>query len=228
MLSLYTDLTPYILSILLGVIGYAIFFHWKLTSASNSFLFYSSKPEIVEKCRSANEENNLEQIPYKIFDKFSDSEMIRRSQDFYLLMNARRSVRHFSNKDVPLEVIKNLVRTAGTSPSGAHTQPWTFVLVKNRDVKKCIRKIVEFEEEINYKQRMGEKWCNDLAKFRTNWVKPYLECAPYLILIFKQIYSVDESGNRKEHYYNEISVSIACGILLAAIQVRSLIDRLLY
>lgn len=106
----------------------------------------------------------------------------------------------------------------GTSPSGAHTEPWTFVVVSNAETKSRIREIVESEEETNYKKRMGDKWLNDLKKFNTSWIKPYLDIAPYLIIIFKQAYSYDEGGERKEHYYNEISVSISTGILLAALQ----------
>lgn len=107
----------------------------------------------------------------------------------------------------------------GTSPSGAHTQPWSFVVVKNPALKSQIREIVEKEEEINYKKRMNNRWLKDLEKFRTNWIKPYLDDAPVLILVFKQVYSMNAEGERQEHYYNEISTSIACGILLAAIQV---------
>ncbi|XP_059699353.1 iodotyrosine deiodinase 1 isoform X2 [Haemorhous mexicanus] len=106
----------------------------------------------------------------------------------------------------------------GTSPSGAHTEPWTFVVVQDPYLKHKIREIVEEEEEINYKKRMGERWVNDLKRLRTNWIKEYLDTAPYLILIFKQVYGRLPNGKKKTHYYNEISVSIACGILLAALQ----------
>ncbi|NXS66019.1 IYD1 deiodinase, partial [Pandion haliaetus] len=106
----------------------------------------------------------------------------------------------------------------GTSPSGAHTEPWTFVVVQDPYLKHKIREIVEEEEEINYKKRMGDRWVNDLKRLRTNWIKEYLDTAPYLILIFKQVYGWLPNGKKKTHYYNEISVSIACGILLAALQ----------
>lgn len=107
----------------------------------------------------------------------------------------------------------------GTAPSGAHTEPWTYVLVKSHEIKQEIRELIEAEEEINYKKRMGNVWVNDLKPLKTNWIKPYLTDAPYLICIFKQIYGIKENGKKKVHYYNEISVAIATGLLLAAIQV---------
>lgn len=145
--------------------------------------------------------------------------MLQRSLEFYQLMNKRRTVRHFSSETVPNDVIKNIIRTAGTAPSGAHTEPWTFVVVRDKQVKEKIRQIIEEEEEINYKKRMGKVWTADLKPLRTNWVKEYLTVAPCLILVFKQMYSFKPDGRKRLHYYNEQSVSIAEGILLAAIQV---------
>ncbi|XP_063089080.1 iodotyrosine deiodinase 1 isoform X2 [Cavia porcellus] len=112
---------------------------------------------------------------------------------------------------------------SGTAPSGAHTEPWTFVVVKDPAVKHQIRQIVEEEEEINYMKRMGPRWVTDLKKLRTNWIKEYLDTAPILILIFKQVHGFAANGKKKIHYYNEISVSIACGILLAALQNAGLV-----
>ncbi|XP_067301707.1 iodotyrosine deiodinase [Pseudorasbora parva] len=163
------------------------------------------------------EEENIAHIPYTPA-QYSAAEMLERSKEFYSLMNLRRSVRFISPDPVPKEVIDNVIRTAGTAPSGAHTEPWTFVVVSDTDVKHKIREIVEEEEEINYKQRMGDKWVHDLKRLRTNWVKEYLDVAPYLILVFKQTHGVLPNGKKKTHYYNEISVSISCGILLAALQ----------
>ncbi|KAG8583516.1 hypothetical protein GDO81_008451 [Engystomops pustulosus] len=116
-----------------------------------------------------------------------------------------------------------LAEEDGTSPSGAHTEPWTFVVVEDPEVKHKIREIIEEEEEINYRKRMGDKWVNDLKRLKTNWVKEYLDTAPYLILIFKQVYGIISNTKKRTHYYNEISVSIACGILLAAIQNAGLV-----
>ncbi|XP_056305288.1 iodotyrosine deiodinase 1 [Danio aesculapii] len=168
------------------------------------------------------EEENLPHVPYSPV-QYSVSEMLDRSERFYSLMNLRRSVRFISPESVPKEVIDNVIRTAGTAPSGAHTEPWTFVVVSDTDVKHRIREIIEEEEEINYKQRMGDKWVQDLKRLRTNWVKEYLDVAPYLILVFKQAYGVLPGGKKKTHYYNEISVSISCGILLAALQNAGLV-----
>ncbi|CAM5101663.1 unnamed protein product [Eretmochelys imbricata] len=151
-------------------------------------------------------------------ERYSEDEMIKRSKEFYELLNKRRSVRFISNEPVPREVINNVIKAAGTSPSGAHTEPWTFVVVQDPEVKHRIREIIEEEEEINYKKRMGDRWVNDLKRLRTNWIKVYLDTAPYLILIFKQVYGMLPNGQKKTHYYNEISVSIACGLLLAALQ----------
>uniref|UniRef100_A0A452T5Z0 Iodotyrosine deiodinase 1 n=1 Tax=Ursus maritimus TaxID=29073 RepID=A0A452T5Z0_URSMA len=163
-------------------------------------------------------EESVDHIPFS-HTRYPEKEMVKRSQEFYELLNKRRSVRFISNEQVPMEVIDNVIKAAGTAPSGAHTEPWTFVVVKDLDVKHKIREIIEEEEEINYLKRMGRQWVTDLKKLRTNWIKEYLDTAPVLILIFKQVHGFAANGKRKVHYYNEISVSISCGILLAALQV---------
>lgn len=167
-------------------------------------------------------EEEVEHIPFS-HTRYPEKEMAKRSQEFYELLNKRRSVRFISNEQVPMEVINNVIKAAGTAPSGAHTEPWTFVVVKDPDTKHKIREIIEKEEEINYMKRMGHQWVTDLKKLRTNWVKEYLDTAPVLILIFKQVHGFTASGKKKVHYYNEISVSIACGILLAALQNAGLV-----
>lgn len=161
-------------------------------------------------------------IPF-IHKSYETPEMIRRSLEFYTELNKRRSLRFFSEAAVPREVIENLILTAGTAPSGAHTEPWTYVVVSDPELKQQIRDIIEQEEETNYLQRMGKKWTTDLKFVRTNWIKPYLTKAPYLILQFKQTYGLMENGKRKVHYYNEISCSISAGLLLAAIQWSGLV-----
>ncbi|XP_070782371.1 iodotyrosine deiodinase [Enoplosus armatus] len=165
----------------------------------------------------SNEEEHVQHVPYSP-PRYTEETMLKRSRDFYTLLNQRRSVRFISPEPVPREVIDNVIRTAGTAPSGAHTEPWTFVVVSDPETKHQIRLIVEEEEEVNYRQRMGDKWVNDLAKLKTNWIKEYLDVAPYLVLIFKQTYGILPNSKKKTHYYNEISVSISCGILLAALQ----------
>ncbi|XP_004404126.1 PREDICTED: iodotyrosine dehalogenase 1 [Odobenus rosmarus divergens] len=167
-------------------------------------------------------EENVEHIPLS-HTRYPEKEMVKRSQEFYELLNKRRSVRFISNEQVPMEVIDNVIKAAGTAPSGAHTEPWTFVVVKDMDMKHKIREIIEEEEEVNYLKRMGRQWVTDLKKLRTNWIKEYLDTAPILILIFKQVHGFAANGKRKVHYYNEISVSIACGILLAALQNAGLV-----
>ncbi|XP_077409044.1 iodotyrosine deiodinase [Vanacampus margaritifer] len=167
-------------------------------------------------------QEDVAHLPFSL-ERHDEEQMLHRSQRFYALMNQRRSVRFFSPEPVPREVIHNVVRTAGTAPSGAHTEPWTFVVVSNPDIKHRVRLIVEEEEEVNYRQRMGDKWVNDLAPLKTNWIKEYLDVAPYLILVFKQVYGNLPDSKKMTHYYNEISVSIACGILLAALQNAGLV-----
>ncbi|TNM95018.1 iodotyrosine deiodinase 1 [Takifugu flavidus] len=163
------------------------------------------------------EEQDIPHVPYSAM-RYPEETMVERSKEFYRLLNQRRTVRSISPEPVPREVIDNVILTAGTAPSGAHTEPWTFVVVSDPEMKHQIRQIVEEEEEVNYRQRMGDKWVKDLAKLRTNWIKDYLDVAPYLILIFKQTYGILPNNKKKTHYYNEISVSIASGILLAALQ----------
>ncbi|XP_069014447.1 iodotyrosine deiodinase [Embiotoca jacksoni] len=165
----------------------------------------------------SNEEEEHAHVPYSPL-RYPEETMLERSQALYTLMNQRRSVRFISPEPVPREVIDRVIHTAGTAPSGAHTEPWMFVVVSDPEIKHKIRLIVEEEEEVNYRQRMGDKWVHDLTKFRTNWFKEYLDVAPYLILIFKQTYGILPNNKKKTHYYNEISVAISCGILLAALQ----------
>ncbi|KAF2361329.1 Nitroreductase [Trinorchestia longiramus] len=142
----------------------------------------------------------------------------KRSLEFYKLMNERRSVRFFSQEPVPEKVIENLIRTAGTAPSGAHTEPWRFIAVRDPDYKMQIRTIVEQEEEINYMKRMGVQWTSDLKAMRTTHIKEYLTDAPWILLVFKQVYTVLPDGRRRNNYYHEISTAIAGGLLLSAIQ----------
>ena len=157
------------------------------------------------------------------FERLSTQEMARRSEEFYLTMSKRRSVRDFSSDPVPVEVIHNIIKTAGTCPSGAHTEPWTFVVVADKEVKAKIRDIIEQEEYLNYDHRMGDKWVKDLRFIRTTNEKPYLETAPYVIIVFKQPDHVDKKGVHHHHYYFEISTAMACGMLVTAIQNAGLV-----
>ncbi len=162
------------------------------------------------------------QIPYKP-QRFPEGEMVAKSREFYETLNKRRSVRFFSGEPVPMEVIENIIRAAGTAPSGAHCEPWTFVVVKDPKIKSQVREIVEQEEYLNYDRRMGEKWVTDLKFIGTSHEKPYLEEAPYLILVMKQQYHIGEDGTKYTHYYYEISTAIAAGFLLTAIHMAGLV-----
>ena len=154
--------------------------------------------------------------------KKNDQEIFEHSHKFMQLMLSRRSVRDFSSKAVPDNVIENILKTAISSPSGANKQPWSFVVVKSRGLKKKIRIAAEKEEKKFYSQRATDEWLNDLNKFETTWEKPFLEEAPALIIVFRQSY--DNSGNRKrKNYYVNESVGIASGFLLTAIQNAGLV-----
>jgi nitroreductase len=155
-------------------------------------------------------------IPYRP-KTYSSDEMMKRSQEFYQWANSRRSVREFSNKPVPREIIENIIRSAGTAPSGANRQPWTFIVVSDDDIKHKIREAVEAEEKTFYESRISEEQRQALTPLGTSWEKPYLEAAPYLIVVFRQDYSFDENNNKRKHYYVRDSVGISIGILIMAI-----------
>jgi nitroreductase len=143
--------------------------------------------------------------------------MIALSHSFYEYMNRRRSLRYFSDKPVPKEVIENLIKTASTAPSGAHKQPWTFCAVSDPAIKSQIREAAEKEEYESYNGRMSEEWLRDLAPLGTDWHKPFLEIAPWLIVVFKKAYELDENGEKRKCYYVNESAGLAAGFLLAAI-----------
>lgn len=142
--------------------------------------------------------------------------------DFYKLMNQRRSVRHFSDKPVDRCIIDDVIRTASTAPSGAHKQPWMFCVVENIEIKKQIREAAEKEEFESYNGRMSNDWLQDIAPLQTDWHKPFLETAPFLIVVFKKAFEVSPTGDKKNNYYVTESVGLACGLLLAAIHYAGL------
>ena len=161
-------------------------------------------------------------IPYKA-QHYSPDEMLERSKSYYDYMEQRRTLRFFSDKSVAREVIENIVMTASSAPSGAHKQPWTFCIVSNPEIKKAIREAAEKEEYENYHGRMSPEWLEDLKKFETDWHKPFLETAPYLIIVFKKAYEQDEDGGKHKHYYVNESVGLAAGFLLTAIHNAGLV-----
>ena len=156
------------------------------------------------------------------FNRISQDDMARASSDFLSLMRFRRSVREFSDQDIPIEVMKNIVSAAAAAPSGANKEPWYFSIVSNPIVKHEIRIGAENEEKAFYTQKAPASWLEDLNKFGTDWHKEFLEVAPYLIIVFKQIYDLQNGEKYKNYYVNE-SVGIACGILLTAIHRAGLV-----
>lgn len=161
-------------------------------------------------------------IPYQALD-FAQAEMQERSRSYYQLMDQRRSLRHFADKDVPRELIETLIKTASTAPSGAHKQPWTFCAVRNPEIKAAIREAAEKEEYENYHGRMSDEWLEDLQAFGTDWEKPFLEIAPWLIIVFKKAYDLVDGEKQKNYYVNE-SVGLAAGFLLSAIHNAGLVS----
>ena len=156
------------------------------------------------------------------FEYLTPDEQIKQSRAFLESMRKRRTVRDYSREPVPYELIENAIATAGTAPSGANQQPWTFVVVSNPDIKHQIRMAAEAEEKISYERRMSPEWLAALAPLGTDWHKPHLEDAPYLIVVFLQSYGMtvdpETGGNLKaKHYYAVESVGIAVGMLLASL-----------
>jgi len=153
---------------------------------------------------------------------FSESEMIKRSRLYYEHMDSRRSVREFSEKVLDKEVIKNIVMTASAAPSGAHKQPWMFCAISNSDLKHKIREAAEEEEYKSYHGRMSEEWLKDLEPFATDHNKPFIDIAPWIIVVFKKPYDIID-GEKKKNYYTNESVGIAVGFLLTAIHNAGLV-----
>jgi iodotyrosine deiodinase len=150
------------------------------------------------------------------------AQSMERAEGYYELMDRRRSVRHFSDRPVARALVERLLLTASTAPSGAHKQPWTFCAVSDPSVKAAIRRGAEREEYEGYHGRMGAAWLNDLAPFGTTWEKPFLETAPWLVVVFKRLWETQDDTRRKCYYVNE-SVGIATGILISAIHQAGLV-----
>jgi nitroreductase len=151
------------------------------------------------------------------FERLTRDEQMQRSRDFLDSMKRRRTVRDYATEAVPFELIRNAIATAGSAPSGANQQPWTFVVISNREMKRKIREAAEAEEKESYERRMSDEWLEALAPLGTDWHKPHLEDAPYLIVVFKQSYGFREDGRKIKHYYVDESVGIAVGLLLASL-----------
>ena len=151
------------------------------------------------------------------FEEYSESKMRSRSESFLNEIVTRRTIREFSDRIVPIDIINNCIKTAASAPSGANKQPWQFVVVKDSGIKAKIREAAEKEEKEFYGHRATKEWLEDLNQFGTDWHKPFLEIAPYLIVIFRKIYDLEDDGTQRKNYYVNESVGIASGFLLAAL-----------
>lgn len=160
--------------------------------------------------------------PYRQ-EEFSAEEMIARSESYFQFMDKRRSLRYFSDKDVPKKVIENIIKTASTAPSGAHKQPWKFCVISNTELKSSIRATAEKEEYDSYNGRMKDTWLEDLEPLGTDWVKEFIDLAPWIVVIMKVAYEVDANGEKHNNYYVSESVGIAAGFLLSAIHHSGLV-----
>jgi len=149
-------------------------------------------------------------------------EMINISKDFFNKMKTRRTIRDFSSKDIPVKVLENAIKSAGRAPSGANQQPWHFVLVSNKKIKKSIRNAAEEEEKAFYAKRAPKEWLNALKHIGTDANKPHLEKAPYLIIVFAERYSVNKKSEKIKNYYVSESVGIATGFLITALHLSGL------
>jgi iodotyrosine deiodinase len=156
------------------------------------------------------------------FERLPEHVQLERSRRFLKAMQRRRTVRDFSSEPVPLEVVENAIATAGTAPSGAHQQPWTFVLVSDPKLKQRIREAAEEEERRSYEGRMPDDWLEALRPLGTDWRKPHIDVAPYLIVVFEQAYGLGPDGTKVKHYYVRESVGIAVGLLLASLHCAGL------
>lgn len=157
------------------------------------------------------------------FQKITFEEMDYNANQFFQKVSSRRSVRDFSSDDFPIDIIKNCIKSASTAPSGANKQPWHFVIVKDPKIKRKIRKAAEIEEKEFYGRRAPKEWLDDLNQFGTDWNKPFLEEAPYLIVIFSKKFDINDDGTNKKNYYVSESVGIASGLLLTALHNAGLV-----
>ena len=163
----------------------------------------------------------IETIPFD-FQEYPIEEIQSRALKYYQNMSRRRTIRDFSNREVPIDVIENCIRTADTAPSGANQHPWHFVVVTDQGKKREIREAAEKEEKEFYSSRAPREWLEVLAPLGTDEKKSFLETAPYLIAIFAQSFGVDRNGKKTKHYYVNESVGIATGLLVSAIHYSGL------
>jgi iodotyrosine deiodinase len=156
------------------------------------------------------------------YERPTADESLESSRAFLRLLEARRSIRRFSSEPVPIELVENAIRAAGTAPSGAHQQPWTFVLVSDPEVKRRLREGAEAEEREFYERRATPEWLEAIEPIGTDWIKMHITDAPYVIVVFEQAWRRSEDGAKVKHYYVRESVGIAVGFLLAGLQAAGL------
>lgn len=156
-------------------------------------------------------------IPHD-FPRLSPQRQRQRADEFYEEMDRRRSIRYFSSEPVPRHLIEQAIRTASTAPSGAHRQPWTFVVTGDADMKRQIREAAEAEERINYEGgRLPDHWREALEPLGTDWHKEFLETVPWIVVLFEQRYGFDETGEKLHHFYVKESCGIAAGMFITAL-----------
>ena len=157
------------------------------------------------------------------FTRWSPEESVARARLFYDELSRRRTTRHFSSEPVPRELIELAIRTAGTAPSGAHQQPWTFVAVSDAGLKREIRLAAEREEHAFYHGRAPAEWIEALAPLGTDEHKPHLTDAPWVVVLFRQAQGLDAGGAKRTYYYTQESCGIAAGLFVAAIHHMGLV-----
>lgn len=156
-------------------------------------------------------------VPYDP-ERPSPDEAFERARAYRQHLEGRRSVRDFSTQPVPRDVIAEILRAAGTAPSGANKQPWAFVAIQDDDLKRRIREETEAQERAFYEEKASEAWLADLAHLGTDWRKPHMTDAPWLIVVFAQDYAIEPDGSKGKHYYVNESVGIAVGFLFTAVR----------
>ena len=167
--------------------------------------------------------NNYRTIPLPDYREYPVEEMRQRLNDFYTDVNRRRTVREFSDRPVPRDIIETALLAANTAPSGANLQPWHFVAVSGAATKRKIREAAEIEEREFYEHRATPEWLAALEPIGTDSNKPFLETAPYLIAVFLQKFGVLEDGRKVKHYYPTESTGLATGILITALHLAGLV-----
>ncbi len=156
-------------------------------------------------------------------ETYSEEEMLERSRNFFDWADERRSVRDFSDKPVPKEVMEIILMTGSTAPSGAHKQPWTFCLISNAELKSRLRALAEEEEKKSYGGRMSDEWLEDLAPLGTDWQKEFIDIAPWIVVVMKRPYELQADGTKRQNYYVSESVGLASGFLLMAVHNAGLV-----